>query len=203
MIRISLHHFSGANINDLSHRLGICNWSESQKRSSKIPKGFSVERCKHNDHVRHDAIVGYRAFTCVKWEASSNDLCCMSRGKKFAEKRAETRFLSSRNRHLQQHFEHYSIWTLQAWTAVAWRRVMQHSRRLELPTNMLHWSSLLSLYASLQEEWTTSVTCLNFPARFVPSRFTTPLNSPELFAEVHSMETVLSLPPIQHLSFHL
>ncbi len=101
----------------------------------------------------------------------------MSRGKKFAEKSVETRFLSSRNRHLQQHFEHHSIWTLQAWTAIAWRRVMQHGQHIELATNMLHWSSLLSLYASLQEEWTTSVTCHNFPARFVPSQFTTPLDS--------------------------
>jgi hypothetical protein len=32
---------------------------KSQKRSSKILKGFSLERCKHNDHVRHDAIIGY------------------------------------------------------------------------------------------------------------------------------------------------
>jgi hypothetical protein len=32
----------------------------TQKRSSKILKGFSLERCKHNDHVRHDAIIGYQ-----------------------------------------------------------------------------------------------------------------------------------------------
>jgi hypothetical protein len=32
----------------------------TQKRSSKILKGFSLERCKDNDHVRHDAIIGYQ-----------------------------------------------------------------------------------------------------------------------------------------------
>jgi hypothetical protein len=87
----------------------------TQKRSSKILKGFSLERCKDNDHVRHDAIIGYQRHLHV-----SNDkpvpmtyVACPEE-KRFPEKRVETRFLSSRNGHLQQHFEHHSIWTLQA-----------------------------------------------------------------------------------------
>jgi hypothetical protein len=65
-------------------------------------KGFSFERCKHNDHVRHDAIIGYQRHLHVSNEklVPMTYVACPEE-KKFAEKRAETRFLSSRNGHLQ------------------------------------------------------------------------------------------------------
>jgi hypothetical protein len=77
----------------------------------------------------------------------------------------------------------------QAWTTIAWRRVMQHGQRIKLPTNMLHSSSLLSLYASLQEEWTTSVTCHNFlPARFVPSQIYNSFRLPSCLQNCTAMQ---------------
>jgi len=40
----------------------------TQKRSSQILKGFSLERCKHNDHVRHDAKIVYQRHLHVSNE---------------------------------------------------------------------------------------------------------------------------------------